>query len=488
MAMRQKQAIQAMSGSHKRRLWLAAGAALFLLILLGVPETAMPQAANRVAAVAVLMAVFWIGEAIPIPATALLPVVLFPLLGLMPVESVTANYANHLVFLFLGGFWIAAAVERCNLHRRIALHVLRLMGERIDRIIFGFMAATAFLSMWLSNTATTMMMLPIAMAVASRLGSTTHTAFGRALMLGIAYSASIGGVATLIGTPPNAVLAGILEKSQGITISFWHWMQFGVPLALLMLIICWWYLTRINARLGNLEGGQGIELIINELVSLGKMTTAETRVLVIFAAVASLWVFKGLLPFPVLNSLSDSTIAIAGALALFVVPAGDPVPGGLLDWESAVRVPWDVLILFGGGFALAQGFQQSGLTEWIGLQLNFLKDVHWSLLVLMVALVTIFLTELTSNTATASMLLPIVAGLAAAAGHDALLPMVATALAASFAFMLPVATPPNAIVFASRQISIGEMARAGIWMNLIGIALIVLFVSQWLPVVWGLNP
>lgn len=472
-----------MARSSKRGLWLTAGLVLFLATLL-LPETTMPQAANRVAAVAVLMAALWIGEAIPIPATALLPVVLFPLLGVMPVESATANYANHLVFLFLGGFWIAAAVEHCNLHRRIALHVLRLMGTRADRIVFGFMAATAFLSMWLSNTATTMMMLPIAMAVASRLGGKTQTAFGRVLMLGIAYSASIGGVATLIGTPPNAVLAGILEKTQDITISFWEWMQFGVPLALLMLVICWWYLTHVNARLGELEAASGSGLFVAELASLGRVTTAERRVLAVFSTVASLWIFKGLLPFPVLGSLSDSTIAIAGALALFVIPAGDGTPGALLDWESAVRVPWDVLILFGGGFALAQGFQQSGLTEWIGLQLDFLRDVHWFALVLSVALVTIFLTELTSNTATASMLLPIVAGLAAAAGQNVVLSMVATALAASFAFMLPVATPPNAIVFASRQVSIAQMARAGIWMNLIGIALIASSVSLLLPWVW----
>ena len=275
-----------------------------------------------------------------------------------------------------------------------------------------------------------------------------------------------------------------LEKTQGISISFWQWMQFGVPLALLMLLICWWYLTHISARLGDLEGTRGTELFVTELASLGSVTTAEKRVLVIFTTVASLWVFKGVLPFPAISSMSDSTIAIAGALALFVFPAGDRGTGALLDWESAVRVPWDVLILFGGGFALAQGFQQSGLTEWIGLQLDFLRDVHWFLLILAVAVVTIFLTELTSNTATASMLLPIVAGLAAAAGQDALLPMVATALAASFAFMLPVATPPNAIVFASRQVSIAEMARAGIWMNLIGIALIALSVSLLLPWVW----
>jgi len=477
-----------MTTTHKKRLWLAAGVVLFLVTLLMVPDAAMPQAANRVAAVAVLMAVLWIGEAIPIPATALLPVVLFPSLGVMPVESATANYAHHLVFLFLGGFWIAAAVEHSGLHRRIALHVLRIMGSRADRIVFGFMAATAFLSMWLSNTATTMMMLPIAIAVASRPGATANSPFGRSLMLGIAYAASIGGVATLIGTPPNAVLAGIVEQTQGITIGFWQWMQFGLPLAFVMLLVCWWYLTRGAASLDRIETDQGTQLITGELTALGPMSHAEHRVSIIFLAVAFLWIFKDLIPLLKLISITDSGIAIAGALMLFVIPAGTKEPSALLNWRSAARIPWDVLILFGGGFALAQGFQQSGLTGWIGSQLGFLDQVHWLIMVVAVAMVTIFLTELTSNTATASMLLPIVAGLAAAAGQEALLPMVATALAASFAFMLPVATPPNAIVFASRQVTMAEMARAGIWMNLIGMLLITLAVSVWLPQVWAISP
>jgi sodium-dependent dicarboxylate transporter 2/3/5 len=465
--------------------WLLLGVLLFLPILYGVPDSVMPTSANRVAATAVLMAVLWISEAIPIPATALLPVVLFPLLGVMPIEAAAANYAHHLVFLFLGGFWIAAAVERCGLHRRIALQVLGVMGSRQDRIVLGFMAATAFLSMWLSNTATTMMMLPIALAVVARLGADTHEPFGRTLMLGIAYSASIGGVATLIGTPPNAVLAGVVEKNLNLTIGFAQWMLFGLPLAVVMLAIAWWYLTRIAAHIGGREAGCGTDMIQGEIDRLGSMDSAERRVLLVFATVAGLWVFKGLLPADWFGSLSDSTIAMAGAIALFMIPSGRDARAGLLDWQTAANIPWDVLILFGGGFALAHGFQQSGLTEWIGNQLDFLRHVHWLVLMLMVALVTIFLTEVTSNTATASMLLPIVAGLAAGAGQDPLTPMVATALAASFAFMLPVATPPNAIVFASRQISIPEMARAGIWMNLIGIAMIALFVSVVMPWVWG---
>lgn len=465
--------------------WLALGTGLFIAVLFGIPDSVMPTQANRVAAVAVLMAVLWITEAIPIPATALLPTVLFPLLYVMPIEAATANYAHHLVFLFLGGFWIAAAVERCSLHRRIALHVLSLIGSRQDRIVLGFMLATAFLSMWLSNTATTMMMLPIAMAVTTRLGTDSHTPFGRSLMLGIAYSASIGGVATLIGTPPNAVLAGIVEKTLSIPISFGQWMLFGLPLSAVMLVICWLYLTRVIARLAGLEGVHGAQMIDAERDALGRMSTAERRVLLIFSTVAVLWVFKGLVPVAAVNSISDSTVAMAGALLLFVLRDGDESNRALLDWAAAARIPWDVLLLFGGGFALAQGFQQSGLAEWIGQQLDFLRHVHWLVLLLVVACVTIFLTEVTSNTATASLLLPIVAGLATAAGHDALQPMVATALAASFAFMLPVATPPNAIVFASRQVAIPEMARAGIWMNLVGIAVIGLFVSLLWPLLWS---
>ena len=476
-----------MTTEQRKRIWLAAGAIFFLTTLLLIPDSLMPGAARQVAAVAGLMALWWIGEAIPIAATALLPVVLYPLLGVMPIGGVTANYAHHLVFLFLGGFWIAAAVERCGLHRRIALNVLRLTGPRADHLVFGFMAATAMLSMWLSNTATTMMMLPIAIAVISRLGSSSHPAFGRTLMLGIAYAASIGGVATLIGTPPNAVLAGVVEKELGVRIGFWQWMQFGLPVSTLMLLICWRYLTWTCGP-GRLGGTTDKTCLIeDELSSAGPISRPEKRVLGIFLTVVFLWIFKDITPFIKSLSLSDSGIAIGGALLLFVIPGGTSRDGAaLLDWRSATGIPWDVLILFGGGFALAEGFQQSGLTAWIGSQMDFLQQVHWLGLVAGVALATIFLTELTSNTATAGMLLPIVAGIAAAAGQPPLSPMVATALAASFAFMLPVATPPNAIVFASRQLSIAEMARAGIWMNLIGVLLIVLMVALWLPQAWGL--
>jgi sodium-dependent dicarboxylate transporter 2/3/5 len=469
---------------NRQKTGLLLGTGLFLLALLAIPDSAMPAASRNVAAVALLMGTLWVTEAIPIPITSLLPIILFPLLDVMPVSVATSQYANHIVFLFLGGFWIAAAIERCKLHRRIALHVLLLVGSSADRVILGFMAATAFLSMWLSNTATTMMMLPIAMAVLSKIGTKSNTEFHRSLMLGIAYAASIGGVATLIGTPPNAVLAGIAEKTIGIAIPFWKWFLFGLPLSLIMLGICWFFLTRVYSKLNNQDIGHAGETIACELTELGSITRAEQRVLMVFSSVAFLWIFKGILPFSWADRLSDSMIAIAGAFALFVIPCSADKKSMLLDWQTAKNIPWDILILFGGGFALAQGFQQSGLMEWIGLQLEFVHAMHWIVLVITVTVITIFMTEMTSNTATATILLPIVAGIALAAGHNALIPMVSTALAASFAFMLPVATPPNAIVFSSRQITIAEMIHAGIWMNLTGIVLIVIFVSVIFPVIW----
>ena len=461
-----------MPGIPRPHRWLVLALLLAGAVVLLVPASAMPDPANRVAAVAVLMAVLWVTEAIPIPVTALLPLALFPLLEVMPLDQVTANYAHHLVFLFLGGFWLAAAVQHSGLHRRIALHVLRLVGSHVDHIVLGFMAATAFLSMWLSNTATTMMMLPIALAVVARLGDESPKGFSRVLMLGLAYAASIGGVATLVGSPPNAVLAGVAQQTLGIEIGFGRWLLIGLPLTLLMLPIGWWYLTRVNSRLAHTPVHAGHQLISEELRQLGKAGSAEKRVLAVFAGVAFLWIFKGLFPLELISGLRDSSIAIAGALLLFVVPDGTARGRPLLDWPTAAKIPWDILILFGGGFALAQGFQQSGLTGWIGQQMDFLSGTHAFVLLAVVAVVTLFLTEITSNTATASMLLPVVAGIASAAAQDPLAPMIAAALAASFAFMLPVATPPNAIVFASRQVSMAEMARAGLWMNLVGIILI----------------
>jgi sodium-dependent dicarboxylate transporter 2/3/5 len=479
-----------LSASQRQReiIGLIAGPLLFVLLMLLEPPQGMSDEAWRVTAITLWMATWWISEAIPIPVTALLPIVGFPLLGVAQIQAVAHNYAHHLIFLFLGGFWIAIAMEKWNLHRRIALYILRLVGSRPDRVVLGFMLATAFLSMWISNTATTMLMLPIAMAVIGKATLDPQSRFATSLMLGIAYAASIGGVATLIGTPPNAVLAGVLDTLFGVKISFVQWFLFGFPLAAVMFLGCWLYLTRIAlpSEFPRIEAGTSI--IQAELQTLGPLCPAERWILGVFGGVASLWLFKGMLPFAPIQTLPDSVIAMAGALLLFVIPVDLRQGVFLLDWKSALRVPWEVIILFGGGFALAHGFEQSGLTVWIGSQLAFLSSVHWVLTILGIASITIFLTEVTSNTATASMLLPIIASICIGVGIHPFGPMVAAALAASFAFMLPVATPPNAIVYASGRVTIPQMARIGFWLNLGGILLILTFVSLLLPWLWGFTP
>lgn len=464
-----------------------------LLALLALPLPAgMTPAGMRMAAVAALMAVWWLTEAIPIPATALLPVALFPLFGVMDGAAVTRAYGHHLIYLFLGGFLIAVTIEKWNLHHRIALHTIRIVGVTPRRIVLGFMLATALLSMWISNTATTMMMVTIAAAVLRELegrGGTDAGAagFGVALMLGIGYAASIGGVATLIGTPPNAIFAGVVERSFGYSISFGTWMAFGLPVALVMLVLTWLYLTRVQFRCagGQLPGGRAY--IREQLLRLGPMTRQERQVAAVFLTVACLWVLRGFYQPAALRQVQDSTIAIAGALLLFLIPVDLKRREFLLDWKTAVTIPWDIIILFGGGFALAQGFNETGLAQWLANRLVALEGIDLWLLLACVVTLVIFLTEVTSNTATASLLLPVMAALAAAIGVHPFGVMVAAVVAASFAFMLPVATPPNAIVFSSRYVTIQQMAKAGFWLNLIGIVLITACVWFLLPRVWGID-
>ena len=472
---------------NRQRIGLILGPVLFLLMLLLPRPEGMDPAAQAVAAVALLMTVWWITEAIPIPITALLPLGLFPALNAVPAPTVSSAYANHLIFLFLGGFLIAIAMERWELHRRIALHIVRLVGGSANGILLGFMLATAFLSMWISNTATVMMMLPIALAVAHQaetsMGHTDDTPFpfGIALMLGIAYAGSIGGIATLIGTPPNAILAGVYEQNYGATILFVDWMLFALPLSVLMLGMVWLYLSRrvYGGPQGALPGGR--ELVSRQLVDLGPMTAEEKKVLVVFVLVALAWISHGFIDLPALDLVSDSTIAILGGIALFLIPAQRGSGRFLLDWSTAVKLPWDIILLFGGGFALAAGFQHTGLTAWMGEQLTLLTGVHMLFMVLAVTALVVFLTEVTSNTATASLMLPIMGALAAAAQLHPLSLMAPAALAASCAFMLPVATPPNAIVYSSRYVPILTMAKTGFWVNLFAIGILTLFVMVWMP-------
>jgi sodium-dependent dicarboxylate transporter 2/3/5 len=463
----------------------------FITLLLPLPE-GMTAEGLSVAAVAVLMATWWITGAIPIPATALLPILLFPVLGVLGAGEVTRAYGHHLIYLFLGGFLIAVTMEKWHLHHRIALHTIRMVGVTPNRIVLGFMLATAFLSMWISNTASTMMMVTIATAVLHEVANEIEhepgkLQFGTALMLGIGYAATIGGIATLIGTPPNAIFAGVVEKTYGYSISFVEWMSFGLPLSVVMLIITWFYLTRFvfHSEVDHLPGGQ--ELIQRQIKQLGPMSREEKYVTAVFCTVALLWILRGLFKPVGLEMVKDSTIAIAGALVLFMIPVNLSRREFLLDWKTAVTIPWDIIILFGGGFALALGFSESGLTLWLAGQLSVLQGVDVLLIIAVVVLLVILLTEVTSNTATASLLLPVMGALAVAVDVHPMGLMVAAVIAASFAFMLPVATPPNAIVFSSRYVTIPQMVRAGIWLNLTGVLLITGFVYFVLPLVWGIS-
>lgn len=470
-----------------RGVGLVAGPLLFAAILALPAPTGMTPAGQGVAAVTALMAMWWITEAVPIAATALLPIALFPVLGVSVATEVTRSYANHLIYLFLGGFLIAIAMERCDLHRRIALATLRLLGHTPKRILLGFMLTTAFLSMWISNTAAAMLMVTIGLAVLRRVEpeagaatGATGLGFGPALVLTIAYSATLGGVATLIGSPPNAIFAGVMESNYGVEVSFVRWMAVGLPVTVVMLSVAWFYLTRwVMPRDAELEGAG--ELIAAEARALGPMSRAEKTVAAVFVLVATAWLLRGLADLPVLRQMQDSTIAITGAIALFVLPAGGQPRQGILDGASLAKVPWDIIILFGGGFALAQGFGDSQLTAYLAGRLEVLAGAPLWVVIACIALLVIFLTEVTSNTATASLLIPVMGALAAALGVHPYGLMITAVLAASFAFMLPVATPPNAIAFGTRVLTIPQMARAGFWLNLAGAVVLTGFVYLLIP-------
>jgi len=492
-----------------RLLGLCAGLASFLILVLIGPPDGMPQPAWMTLAVASLMAIWWATEAIPLAATALVPLVAFPLLGIQPIRPTGASYAHPLIFLFMGGFLVAQAMQRWDLHRRIALSIAVRAGARPTRLIAGFMVATAFLSMWVSNTATTVMMLPIAASVVSVVILNSQHAspesarnFGLATMLAIAYSASIGGIGTLVGTPPNALFAAFFEQEFGFEVSFAGWMVLALPLVVVMLPTVWVLLTKVTYRfdLGTTaeEAAHGQDEVRKQLTEMGQMSPAEKRVAAVFAAMACLWVFRPLLDnLPLLEGLSDPGIAIAGALALFLIPAGKRASAAedaeasagdgdrLLDWDHAKRISWDVLILFGGGLALAGAFSSTGLAAVLGEGLGELSWLPLIAFVVAVAAMVIFLTELTSNTATVAALLPVIAAIATATGHPPMILAVAAVFAASCAFMLPVATPPNAIVFASGYVTVPQMMRAGFLLNLIGIGLIALLATFVAPVILG---
>ncbi|MAV37690.1 MAG: anion transporter [Planctomycetaceae bacterium] len=457
------------------------------------PATAGDQAgrARATAAVAVWIAVWWITEAIPLPVTALLPLILFPACGIVRIQVAAQAYANKYIFLFMGGFMLAIAMQRWDLHRRIALLTVRSVGTSPRQLVAGFMLATAFLSMWISNTATTVMMLPIGLSLIqlfrqpSAAGSApqSETAFGVCLMLGIAYAASIGGMATLVGTPPNALLASFLHQ-RGVSLGFAEWMFFALPLATTLLVITWFLLTRILFSLPTAEASAGAKVIDSEWAKLGPMSRAEWLVLSIFVATAAAWILRKPMTewealmerVPLIGRIDDTWIALVAAVSLFLIPSDLKRGPFLLDWETARGLPWGVLLLFGGGLSLAAAMEESRLAYWIGGQFAAMGHLPVFWIVVAVGVTVIFFTEITSNLATASALLPVLYAVARGYGLDPLWLLIPAALSASCAFMLPVATPPNAIVFGSGHVKIGAMVRSGLWLNALAAILIPLFV------------
>jgi sodium-dependent dicarboxylate transporter 2/3/5 len=451
---------------------LIIGPAMLALTLLLPAPTGMNAEAWLALGAALWMAIWWATEAVPIPATALLPLILVPVLGIAEVGDLAGAYANGIIFLFLGGFLLGLAMQRWALHRRIALNILLAVGQQPNRQIAGFIIATAFLSMWVSNTATSIMMLPIGVSVVSFLpdgNDGERRRFAVALLLAIAYSASIGGIATLIGTPPNAMLAAYLKESHGISIGFGQWMMIGLPVALGMLVFTWWWLCRKG--FAGLETSGSRDLLRTELQMLGPLCGGEARVLLIFVATAAAWIFRPLLN-DYLPGVTDTVIAMTAGILLFTVRSGGADSQALLDWQSAEKLPWGVLLLFGGGLALATMIKSSGLAEWLAQNFSMLNAWPLFAMVLVIVTVIIFLTEITSNTATTATFLPLLGALAVAQSVSPMLFVIPAAIAASCAFMMPVATPPNAVVFGSGEVGIKDMMQAGLLLNLFGIALI----------------
>ena len=494
-----------------RRVWLfrvvGLAAAAVVYVAMGASDGLSPDA-RWVATIGTLMAIWWMTEAIPLSATSLLPIVLIPALTDRTVAQATAPYASSIVFLFLGGFLIAIAMEKWQLHRRIALATLARVGVEPRRIVLGMMLATGFLSMWVSNTATTLMMLPIGLSVltlvierssrrqsgdevadalaggatiAEAVRNPDIRAFGVCLVLAIAWSASMGGLGTLLGSPPNAIVAGYAKTELGVEIGFLDWMMIGFPLALSFILIGWFVMTRMLFRFNLDEIPGGKQMIHDQIAELGPVSQGERMVMIVFGSAAFLWVVPGLLNsfgFNIgpLGNLDDTAIAIAAGIALFILP-GEGRDRMVLEWKDAEDgLPWGVLLLFGGGLSLASAVGASGLDQWFGSQVTGLGTLPVILLIAAVATIILFLTEVTSNTATAATFIPILGGVAMGIGADPMSLIIPAAFAATCAFMLPVGTPPNAIVFGTGYVTIAQMARGGFVLNLIGIALITGFI------------
>lgn len=466
------------------------GTVAFLVMLYIPSPEGLSTAGWHTAAVGLLMAVWWITEALPIPVTSLLPIVLLPILGVVDIGDATTPYANPLIFLFMGGFLIAIAMEKWDLHKRIALNIVGFVGVNPASIVLGFMIASAFLSMWVSNTATALMMLPIGLSILQLVGNQEKESGSRnfeiVLVLSIAYGCNIGGVGTLIGTPPNALLAGFMSENYELEIGFAQWMMVGVPFVIIALPLAYWILTKViyPVRQQSLPGGE--QLIQQKLSDLGIVSDAEKKVAAVFCVTALLWMFRPLLT-DIIPGLSDAGIAIGAGVTMFLIPLDFKERQFLLSWPDVQSLPWGVLILFGGGLSLASAISSTGLAEWIGGGVGAFSSWPLFLLVGLVVLLIIFLTEITSNTATTAAFLPILASVAIGLGENPLLLAVPAAIGASCAFMLPVATPPNAIVYGSGKISIPEMSKAGLWLNVAFIILLTAAAFTLIQFIFGIE-
>lgn len=468
---------------------------LFLYLLLSPPYT-MEPAAQKAIACAALMVLLWITEALPMPVVALLPLVLFPALGLANTAEAAAPYANPVIFLFMGGFMIGLSIEKWDLHRRIALTVVNRTGTSGSRIILGFILATGFLSMWLSNTATTMMMYPIAMSVIQVMdkqhtNAKTMQNMGICLLLSIAYASNFGGIATLIGTPPNVAFAAFLKKQYGYNFQFAQWMMIGLPIALLLMGSLYLVMTKLLYRQQLKNDLHARQIITHELQQLGPLSTPEKRVLGVFCLTASLWIFKELINPWVGNRLDDNLIAVLGGLLLFAIPSGDTKGTGkqLLEWTDTRNMAWGILLLFGGGISLANQLENAGIITSLGQWMAASAGPNLLVLILAISLVSIFISEVLSNVAQVIVFAPVVCSMADAMQLDPLLLATPMVLAASCASMLPMGTPPNAIVFASGRLRLIDMLKTGLVMNLIAVVLITLLSRYLLPwVVNGITP
>jgi sodium-dependent dicarboxylate transporter 2/3/5 len=487
-----------------QRTMLIAAPLISLLIILFADLDPENSKVTTMFAIAFLMAALWISEAVPLAITALIPVALFPLLGVVDGKTVSALYFNHVIFLFIGGFLMAFAMERWNLHRRIALRILILFGVSPGRILMGFMLATTFLSMWMSNTATAMMMVPIAFSIILKLeeslGKEKVDKFSIGLLLAVAYSASIGGVATLVGTPPNLSFVRIssIIFPQMPEISFADWFIFALPVTIILFFGAWLILYLMYKPKHSWENIT-LNDFRNEYKLLGKSKPEEKIVFVLFGLLIFLWIFRSEIVIQSLvipgwenlfahpGYINDGTVAILFALFLFIIPSKTQKGEKLMNWETASKIPWGIVLLFGGGFALAQGFVDSGLSVWFGEKLEGLGNVQPIVLTFANVTLISFLTELTSNVATTEMILPILAGLAVVIKINPLLLMIPATLAASMAFMLPVATPPNAIIFGTNRIRVIDMVKTGFVLNTISILIITLVMYFWGTVVFGID-